>query len=155
MKKEKSMVILATLSFLVSIFLTINIILQNEESECLKKVEEMQKNVTEQYLHLIHSTQGLFFIFTNLLIANHTNLVVSENKIVIPIEPNLQNFTTNITNSMSDAQKDISSLQKQITIKKDECNKKSLSATGVLYIALVINLVSVLYGFLIYRLYKT
>lgn len=52
MKKEKSAVLFGALTTLITLFLVINIVFQNLNSSCEKRLNEMQNNITESWFRV-------------------------------------------------------------------------------------------------------
>jgi hypothetical protein len=153
MKKEKGKIGYSIFTVLITFFLIINLFLQNSANKCetergdlfmeiitssvylnLNKVESVIKQQSA-IDYLINEEQGYKFSSDALAIINS-----------LPQE--VKSLQTNIGKELDY----IEYLQNQLNIKN--CRKKQMFANGFLFIALIFSLITVGYGFEIYKLYK-
>jgi hypothetical protein len=151
-KKEKSKVILVIVTASLAVLSALNLIFENQKSNCLNEVRNLQSNMTWAYLNYISGSQEINYVFTTLLIENYTNISVEGGKIIMPVSPDIRNITKGLWEGTVGWQTEYLSLNNESLAKQAYCDGLSSNADFLLYVTLILSIISIFCA--VYPLYK-
>jgi len=138
---------------LITFFLIINLFLQNSANKCENEKDRLILEMIQSSVFLnINKIESQIKIqySINYKINEEQNYKYSPDALAIinSLPQEVKSLQTNIDKELDY----IEYLQNQLNIKN--CRKKQMFANGFLFIALIFSLITVGYGFEIYKLYK-